>query len=67
MSLKPVNSEEVLKALDAKTPNGQGERWARSIDIDPLQLRAIKCGRRMMNQKVAMALGFELRWVRVKQ
>jgi len=38
--------------------------WAETLGIDPHYLRLIKCGQRAMNQKVASALGFELRWVR---
>jgi hypothetical protein len=37
---------------------------AKELGMEPAHLREMKSGRRPPNQKVAAALGWELRWVR---
>ena len=68
MSLRPVNSEAVLRELDRRTAGrGNGKKLAAMVDIEPPHLREMKCGRRQVNQKVAAVLGYELRWVKVNK
>ncbi len=65
--MRPVNDEEVLRALDAQTARRGGQaRFASEIGMEPSHLREIKSGRRAVNRRVAAALGYELRWVSLK-
>ena len=65
LAVHPVNDAEVLADLDRHTRGyGTGVWMARQIGIDPAHLREMKSGRRSLNQKVAISLGWELRWVR---
>ena len=65
MSLRPINSETLLRELDLRTAGwGNTKKLAAAVGIEPAHLREIKCGRRRMNQKVASELGWELKWVR---
>ena len=62
---RPLNDDEVLKALDRKMAGrGNGERAARDLGVDSAHLREMKSGRRRVSLKVARGLGYELRWVK---
>jgi hypothetical protein len=67
MCLLPVNTEEVLVALDRRMAGyGNGIRLADELNMEPSRLHAIKSGAERMTQKVATGLGYELRWVKIK-
>jgi hypothetical protein len=66
--MRPVNDEEVLHELDRRMAgHGNGERAARELGVEPRRLREMKSGGRAISLKVGRGLGFELRWVRVKE
>ena len=68
MSCRPVNDEEVLRALDIRmSGHGNGAKAARELGVESSHLRAMRSGCRGISQKIAKGLGFELRWVRVER
>jgi hypothetical protein len=67
-SIRPVNDDEVLFDLDRRmSGHGNGERTARELSAEPRHLRSIRSGTEPMTRKVARALGWELRWVRMEK
>ena len=66
--IRPVNDDELLAELTRLTAeHGSGERLARRLGVESAHLRGMKSGREPVSRKVARGLGFELRWVKVKQ
>jgi hypothetical protein len=66
--MRPVNDEEVLHELDRRMAgHGNGERAARELGVDSAHLRSMRSGSQAISLKVGRGLGFELRWVRVKE
>ena len=66
--LRAVNDEELLKALDERTKgHGNTRAFAEKAGYDPSHISSIKSGCQRVSMKVATALGFELRWVRVNK
>jgi len=63
--MRPVNDSEVLVELDRRASGyGNGVKLARELGMKPTHLHSMKSGYVRVSQKVAGALGFELRWVR---
>ena len=63
--MRPINDDEVLRALDARTKGyGNCVGTARDFGIEPSHLREIKSGRRAVSLRLAAGLGYELKWVR---
>ena len=66
--MRPSNDEELLRELDRRCQGrGNGERTAKEIGVWSSHLRSMRSGDRHVNLKVAAALGFELRWVKVEK
>jgi hypothetical protein len=68
MSLRPVNDDELLQELDRLTHGwGNGARLAALLKVQPAHLRGTKSGTESVSMKVAVGLGYELRWVKVRK
>jgi hypothetical protein len=67
-SVRPANDHEVIAELTRRTEGyGNGKRLARELGMVPNYLRSVKSGTQMVSVRLARLLGYELRWVRVRE
>ena len=68
MSLHPSNPEIILRELDRRMAGyGNGKKLAEELGVDYSHLRSMHAGSEGVTMKVAIGLGFELRWTRQKE